>query len=685
MVSVSLESVSKQIEDISWRMENLGKSLQQLQPHSSVLSFSLQWQEIEHYFYSIKKSIDDSFCDLESKAHKQQQQTPQPQIDESIRDVEEIIGDIKMKAQQQQQNNSTLQSQIDESILDVEEIIGDIKQKVQQQQQNNSTLQSQIDESIRDLEEIIRHLELKLQQSQLDESPSDLESKSEKDEIFFDVDESKEPRRKLFTLGLLKSQPETETITDKKTQQGRGEPGVCELRSLIKMNKSSLSTISDTVTEKLRSSADPAKMAFDVIDGLSFYQGQRLVIDALMKIAPEMEITVAEVERKKALKLAGRWKNIMSGVNFFSGVLPLSFLKLVRAFELISDVGVDGLFVAFSKFDHKKERIPYFREFGLEDKAPDFIRKLISENRHIDALDFAFAFKLQDKFPPLPLLEDYLKEAKKAAQELCRSGDGNPHEAYTATKTQLRAMNSVIKTIKEYNIEAESLLESVAESRCMLKEQSRKERKAAKAVRKPQQQLGDKQPQPAAKARAGPQNMKKLERHPQPAPNISPPPQRTGLQIDHVSPESYSPGSYRFVEPSSGLAASYNNLGSSLPAGPQRTGQQIDHVSPESYSPGSYRFVEPSSGLAASYNNLGSSLPAGPQRTGQQIDHVSPQSYSPGSYRFVGPSSGLAASYNNLGSSLPAGPSVLGERPIQPSSQLSTFWVPNPYYPSHHP
>ncbi|KAJ8645301.1 hypothetical protein MRB53_007049 [Persea americana] len=684
MVSVSLESVSKQIEDISWRMENLGKSLQQLQPHSSALSFSLQWQEIEHYFYSIKKSIDDSFCDLESKAHKQQQ-TPQPQIDESIRDVEEIIGDIKMKAQQQQQNNSTLQSQIDESILDVEEIIGDIKKKVQQQQQNNSNLQSQIDESIRDLEEIIRHLELKLQQSQIDESPSDLESKSEKDEIFFDVDESKEPRIKLFTLGLLKSQPETETITDKKTQQGRGEPGVCELRSLIKMNKSSLSTISDTVTEKLRSSADPAKMAFDVIDGLSFYQGQRLVSDALMKIAPEMEITVAEVERKKALKLAGRWKNIMSGVNFFSGVLPLSFLKLVRAFELISDVGVDGLFVAFSKFDHKKERIPYFREFGLEDKAPDFIRKLISENRHIDALDFAFAFKLQDKFPPLPLLEDYLKEAKKAAQELCRSGDGNPHEAYTATKTQLRAMNSVIKTIKEYNIEAESLLESVAESRCMLKEQSRKERKAAKAVRKPQQQLGDKQPQPAAKARAGPQNMKKLERHPQPAPNISPPPQRTGLQIDHVSPESYSPGSYRFVEPSSGLAASYNNLGSSLPAGPQRTGQQIDHVSPESYSPGSYRFVEPSSGLAASYNNLGSSLPAGPQRTGQQIDHVSPQSYSPGSYRFVGPSSGLAASYNNLGSSLPAGPSVLGERPIQPSSQLRTFWVPNPYYPSHHP
>lgn len=163
-------------------------------------------------------------------------------------------------------------------------------------------------------------------------------------------------------------------------------------------------------------------------------------------------------------------------------------------------------------------------------------------------------------------------------------------QAYTATKTELRAMNSVIKTIKVYNIEAESLLESVAESRYMLKEQSQKERKAAKAVPKPQQLLGKKQP-------AGPQNMKKLERHPQPAANISPPPQRTGQQIDHVSPESYSTGSYGFVEPSSGLAASYNILGSSLPAGS----------------------------------------------------------------------------------------SVFGERSNQPSPQLRTFWLPNPYYPSHHP
>ncbi|RWR73869.1 putative FRIGIDA-like protein 1 [Cinnamomum micranthum f. kanehirae] len=419
MVSLSLESISKQIEDISWRKENLRKSFEQLQPHSSALSLSLQWQEIEHYFDSIKKSIDGSFRDLQSKAHKQQQQ--------------------------------------------------------QQQQQTKSTPQSQ---------------------SQIDESIPHLESKHQKDESFSDL-ESKEARQKVFKLGLFRFQPQTIPENRPLEKRQRPEPGSDGLRYLITKSSSSLSTMYDKVAEKLRSSANPAKMAFDVIEGLEFcfYEGQWLVLEVLMKMASEMEITVAEVERKRALELVGRWKKIMRDINLLCTVLPEAFLKLVRAFELISDVGVDGLFLAFSRFENK-ERIRLFREFGLEEKAPDFIQQLIGENKHMVALEFVFAFKLGDKFPPSALLEEYLKEAKQQAQEMRRSGNGNPLEAYSATMTELTAMDLVMRYIKENNIKAESLQKSVVESISKLQKQAQKELIAAKGAPKPQNRKKLKKRQP---------------------------------------------------------------------------------------------------------------------------------------------------------------------------------------------
>lgn len=51
------------------------------------------------------------------------------------------------------------------------------------------------------------------------------------------------------------------------------------------------------------------------------------------------------------------------------------------------------------------------------------IQKLISEGRHVVAINFACAFELADKFPPVSLLEAYLKETKKDAQEICRRGN----------------------------------------------------------------------------------------------------------------------------------------------------------------------------------------------------------------------------------------------------------------------
>ena len=69
-------------------------------------------------------------------------------------------------------------------------------------------------------------------------------------------------------------------------------------------------------------------------------------------------------------------------------------------------------------------------------------------------------------------------------------------QAYSATMTELTAMDLVMRYIKENNIKAESLRKSVVESISKLQKQAQKEHIAAKAAPKPQKRKKLKKQQP---------------------------------------------------------------------------------------------------------------------------------------------------------------------------------------------
>lgn len=52
----------------------------------------------------------------------------------------------------------------------------------------------------------------------------------------------------------------------------------------------------------------------------------------------------------------------------------------------------------------------------------DLINKLLSQGKQLLAVKFVFEFQLTDKFPPVPLLKEYLKVSKKLAKKVCREG-----------------------------------------------------------------------------------------------------------------------------------------------------------------------------------------------------------------------------------------------------------------------
>lgn len=48
----------------------------------------------------------------------------------------------------------------------------------------------------------------------------------------------------------------------------------------------------------------------------------------------------------------------------------------------------------------------------------DMIEELISRGQQLDAVHFTYEVGLADRFPPVPLLKAYLKDAKKAASAI---------------------------------------------------------------------------------------------------------------------------------------------------------------------------------------------------------------------------------------------------------------------------
>lgn len=58
----------------------------------------------------------------------------------------------------------------------------------------------------------------------------------------------------------------------------------------------------------------------------------------------------------------------------------------------------------------------------------DFIQSLISQKKRLEAVRFIYAFELVDKFPPVPLLQDHLNDAKKASRTVWKNSKSSSKE-----------------------------------------------------------------------------------------------------------------------------------------------------------------------------------------------------------------------------------------------------------------
>ncbi|KHN15769.1 hypothetical protein glysoja_012561 [Glycine soja] len=92
---------------------------------------------------------------------------------------------------------------------------------------------------------------------------------------------------------------------------------------------------------------------------------------------------------------------------------------------------------------------------GLAQQMPDMIEELISKGQQLDAVHFTYEVGLVEKFPPVPLLKSFLKDAKKVAASILEDPNNAGRAAYLAARKEQSALRAVIKCIEEYKLEDE--------------------------------------------------------------------------------------------------------------------------------------------------------------------------------------------------------------------------------------
>ncbi|XP_058081102.1 FRIGIDA-like protein 3 [Magnolia sinica] len=341
------------------------------------------------------------------------------------------------------------------------------------------------------------------------------------------------------------------------------------LRLFVIAHRKDLQDMREELSAALRTASDPAKMVLESMEG--FYpvksKGDKdvqlaavrrtciLLLDRLMSISPEISNDVKD----RAKKLAEEWEGKVSknGENPLEGV---AFLHLLSAYGLVSSFDVDELLDIVVFIARRKQTIDLCRSLGLTEKIPDLIRKLISNGKQLDAVNYAYAFDVVGEFPPVPLLKAYLKESKKVAQEVWKKGNGSLQAENEAIAKELAALRAIIKCIEEHNLQSEYLPEGLEKRIAQLeKHKAERKRPAPTMPKTQQQQAANKRPRPALVGAAGPTTLT--------APlvaQINQQPQHlSSLLADRVSPYLPSAGLYGLAGPGAGASALYDRQGPS--------------------------------------------------------------------------------------------------------------------------
>ncbi|KAK6146068.1 hypothetical protein DH2020_019937 [Rehmannia glutinosa] len=212
----------------------------------------------------------------------------------------------------------------------------------------------------------------------------------------------------------------------------------------------------------------------------------------------------------KAEEIAETWKKSLEergGIENVKTPDVHTFLQHLVTFGIVKKEDVDLYRKLVVASAWRKQMPKLAVSLGLADKMPDMIEELIGRGQQVDAVHFTYEVGLADKFPPVPLLKAFLKDAKKAATSILEDPNNSGRAAvslvffvqHMAAKKEQSAIRAVLKCIEEYKLEAEFPPESLKKRLEQLeKAKIEKKKPASPAAKRTRASNGG--PMPPAKA-----------------------------------------------------------------------------------------------------------------------------------------------------------------------------------------
>ncbi|XP_059652602.1 FRIGIDA-like protein 5 [Cornus florida] len=451
----SMEKISADLKLVDSKKENLREAFE----HSLFL-LTMQWKDLEEYFDLTRKSIEQRFDELESKEknfnsvqlslkeRSEEHNSIQKSIEERLKELglkEEKLNFTRLSVEERSKELDSVQELINESLNELgikEKELGSVQKLIDQRVEEFELKEKQFEKRHKDLE--LKEKQFDLIQKSIENRFKELERKEKlyqerakqlglKEKQCEELSKSLELKEKQCVLSakVKVEEPEYTPVDNAIYYSSSANIRFCitmdgkTLQIFLNEHLNEHDSMRDEVYAALRMSSDPAKLVLDAMQG--FYppflkKGDKefegsvvrrsctLLLAQLMRALPFITPPV----REEATKLAVDWKAKMK-VDSENSLVVVGFLQLVATYGLISSFDRDEILKLFEAIAQHREAPALCQALGFADKVPDLIQNFIKKKQHLVALRHICAFELVDKFPPVPLLREYLKYCGKMA------------------------------------------------------------------------------------------------------------------------------------------------------------------------------------------------------------------------------------------------------------------------------
>eukprot|EP00249_Psilotum_nudum_P010009 c22278_g1_i1 orf=287-2170(+) len=253
------------------------------------------------------------------------------------------------------------------------------------------------------------------------------------------------------------------------------------LRKYMVDRRKEVSVLRAELPSALQSAEDPAQLVLSALEGY-YFPGQgpnqvekkesgvsanrRACILLLECLAEALADPVLGAEfpvvppniKESAKELADQWKckmNLQTADLLNNSLDAQAFLQLLATFGIASEYDDCELCRLVTAVARRRQTPALCRALGLTAKMPEIVDQLANDGKQMEAISLAHAFSIMDRIQPGPLLKAYVKEARKSAQSILKTGSNSQAAQNESTTKELIALKNVLKCIEEFHLEAE--------------------------------------------------------------------------------------------------------------------------------------------------------------------------------------------------------------------------------------